>query len=72
MDGAVDSDKENHSNRIVVIGATNRPNSLDDALRRPGRFDREVEIGKKIPYIYISKKKRILFLISYIYIRNSK
>lgn len=31
--------------RIVVMGATNRPNALDEALRRPGRFDREIEIG---------------------------
>ncbi|MBR9704964.1 CDC48 family AAA ATPase [Candidatus Pacearchaeota archaeon] len=31
--------------KVVVIGATNRPNSIDPALRRPGRFDREVEIG---------------------------
>jgi len=31
--------------RVVVIGATNRPNSLDPALRRPGRFDREVTIN---------------------------
>ncbi|KAG0206354.1 spermatogenesis associated protein 5 [Mortierella sp. GBA30] len=31
--------------RIVVLGATNRPNALDEALRRPGRFDREIEIG---------------------------
>ena len=30
---------------VIVIGATNRPNSIDPALRRPGRFDREVEIG---------------------------
>ncbi|MEM4075396.1 MAG: CDC48 family AAA ATPase [Metallosphaera sp.] len=30
--------------RIVVIGATNRPNAVDQALRRPGRFDREIEI----------------------------
>lgn len=39
MDGMGDS------GRIVVVGATNRPNSIDPALRRPGRFDQEVEIG---------------------------
>src|ERR687898_1184076 len=31
--------------KVVVIGATNRINAIDPALRRPGRFDREMEIG---------------------------
>lgn len=39
MDGMGDS------GRVVVVGATNRPNSIDPALRRPGRFDQEVEVG---------------------------
>lgn len=31
--------------QVVVIGATNRPNTIDPALRRAGRFDREIDIG---------------------------
>lgn len=34
---------------VVVIGATNRLSSIDPALRRPGRFDREVEVGVPTP-----------------------
>ncbi len=35
----------NARGRVIVIGATNRINSIDQALRRPGRFDRELEIS---------------------------
>ena len=42
--------------KVIVIGATNRPNALDTALRRPGRFDREIEI--KVP----TKKGRLNIL----------
>jgi AAA family ATPase len=43
LDGMEDGGDE-HA-RVVVIGTTNRPNAIDPALRRPGRFDREIEIG---------------------------
>ena len=33
------------SSKVVVIGATNRPLVIDSALRRPGRFDRELDMG---------------------------
>ena len=35
----------NERGKVVVIAATNRPNAIDPALRRPGRFDREIEIA---------------------------
>jgi len=43
--------------KVVVIAATNRPNAIDPALRRPGRFDREIEI--KVP----DKKGRMEVLL---------
>jgi AAA family ATPase len=36
------------ASRVVVVGTTNRPNAIDPALRRPGRFDREIEIGDSL------------------------
>lgn len=45
LDGMEDESSAGQ-NRVVVIGTTNRPNAIDPALRRPGRFDREIEIGE--------------------------
>ncbi|KAH9480068.1 ATPase family gene 2 protein [Psilocybe cubensis] len=44
LDGMEAARSEGHD-RVIVIGTTNRPNAIDPALRRPGRFDREIEIG---------------------------
>ncbi|XP_033210107.1 nuclear valosin-containing protein-like isoform X2 [Belonocnema kinseyi] len=40
-----DLGKKENGNRVLVVGATNRPDALDPALRRAGRFDREVSLG---------------------------
>lgn len=39
------SDLASNAEHVSVIAATNRPDSLDPALRRAGRFDREIEMG---------------------------
>ncbi|OBZ71344.1 ATPase family gene 2 protein [Grifola frondosa] len=45
MDGMADEGGDTAEGRVVVVATTNRPNAIDPALRRPGRFDREIEIG---------------------------
>ncbi|KAI0691255.1 AAA family ATPase [Cerioporus squamosus] len=45
MDGMEEEGKGGVQGKVVVVATTNRPNAIDPALRRPGRFDREIEIG---------------------------
>lgn len=45
----LDIDPNSKNKHVFLIGATNRPNVLDPAFRRPGRFDKEIEIGKYAP-----------------------
>ena len=49
MDGMDSIEDKSHGEphpRVVIVATTNRPNAIDPALRRPGRFDREIEIGE--------------------------
>ncbi|RDX65395.1 Cell division control protein 48-like C, partial [Mucuna pruriens] len=54
-------DQSNMPGHVLVIGATNRPDAIDPALRRPGRFDREILIG----YPDESAREEILSVLFY-------
>ncbi|ACO63344.1 predicted protein, partial [Micromonas commoda] len=47
MDGVSAENLDLH--RVVVVATTNRPEAIDRALRRPGRFDKEIEVGVPTP-----------------------
>ena len=49
LDGAGGEKDENDMRGVVVVATTNRPEAVDRALRRPGRFDREIEVGVPTP-----------------------
>ncbi|XP_072992313.1 calmodulin-interacting protein 111 [Typha latifolia] len=52
-------DEISRTDHILVLAATNRPDSIDPALRRPGRFDQEMEIGVPSP----AQRLEILFIL---------
>ncbi|XP_053559603.1 ribosome biogenesis protein SPATA5 [Bombina bombina] len=62
MDGI--GSEESHG-QLLVLGATNRPHSLDPALRRPGRFDKEIEIGVPNAHDRLDILRRLLQKVSH-------
>ena len=58
----LDGMEANESGKVVVIGTTNRPNAIDPALRRPGRFDTEIEIGDIYLFVH-NNLSLIMFVI---------
>lgn len=59
MDGMNYVSEDGSPIKVAIVAATNRPNAIDEALRRPGRLDREIEIG--IPDV--NSRKEILALL---------
>ena len=60
------SELDNNKNKgVVVIAATNRREAIDDSLRRPGRFDREIELGVPSPQDRLEILKRLTSLIEH-------
>lgn len=51
---------------VIVIAATNRVSALDDSLRRPGRFDQEIEVGVPSPSERLEILKAILSTVVHV------